>query len=107
LRAARHASFQAEHPPHRARFPIAGAWGLVAMPIPLSQPHFLAIANAAAALSPADRDPATHDAGRRCGGGDLEAPEAPPRGRWEGRWCVFFRIVGSVTPTVTPPLSPS
>lgn len=27
------------------------------MPIPLSQPQFLAIANAAAALFPADRDP--------------------------------------------------
>jgi hypothetical protein len=27
------------------------------MPIPLSQPQFLAIANAAAALYPADRDP--------------------------------------------------
>ena len=27
------------------------------MPIPLSQPQFLAIANAAAALCPADRDP--------------------------------------------------
>jgi hypothetical protein len=31
--------------------------GLFAMPIPLSQPQFLAIANAAAALCPADRDP--------------------------------------------------
>jgi len=31
--------------------------GLFAMPIPLSQPQFLAIANAAAALYPADRDP--------------------------------------------------
>jgi len=29
----------------------------VSMPIPLSQPQFLAIANAAAALFPADRDP--------------------------------------------------
>jgi hypothetical protein len=31
--------------------------GLFAMPIPLSQPQFLAIANAAAALNPTDRDP--------------------------------------------------
>jgi hypothetical protein len=29
----------------------------VPMPIPLTQPHFLAIANAAACLHPGDRDP--------------------------------------------------
>jgi hypothetical protein len=47
----------AEQYHHRARFPLAQALGLFAMPIPLSQPQFLAIANAAAALCPADRDP--------------------------------------------------
>jgi hypothetical protein len=31
-------------------------WGLFAMPISLSQPQFLAVANAAAALYPGDRD---------------------------------------------------
>jgi hypothetical protein len=47
----------AEQYHHRARFPLAQALGLFAMPIPLSQPQFLAIANAAAALNPVDRDP--------------------------------------------------
>ena len=70
------------------------------MPIPLSQPQFLAIANAAAALYPADRDPfiaavAAALEGRLIGDGilgriirdvqlrfDHAEPEHMP-GRWE------------------------
>src|SRR5262249_14179877 len=46
----------AEQPPHRPSFPLAQPLGLF-MPIPLSQPQFLAIVAAATALFPADRDP--------------------------------------------------
>src|SRR5262249_51767587 len=52
----RQAFFTAEQHHHRARFLIAQALGLFAMPIPLSGPQFLAITNAAAALFPSDRD---------------------------------------------------
>jgi hypothetical protein len=56
-RGRRQAFFTAEQHHHRARFPLAQASGLFAMPLSLSQPQFLAIANAAAALYPGDRDP--------------------------------------------------
>ena len=79
------------------------------MPIPLSQPQFLAIANAAAALYPADRDPfiaavAAALEGQPIGDGtigrvirdvqlrfDHPEPEQMP-GRWEGDKPRFERV---------------